>query len=428
MSAREWTRVLQHPYQDSSKAQDTHGHLRPTPVKVPPFSTFAVPFAWMTRRDQEEIANRLPDRLPEDREPPFPTPWVFGRQRQEALLTTFFGALSSRESLVFFYTKEGQPISDAINRLVVGVGCLTKVGSLLEYDSVGTKPAYPTWDRLVHHSIRPDGTEGFLLPYHAYLSPTGDPDEDARRQELLREIAVVPEPGHMREFSYFSEHASADVALSTLVRCLDSVRRIRSHGIAEGPWEPREEWLNEQIARTWVDRGAFPGLGAALEALGMRLGMALALELVAGGHVAANADPWPFVDAMLRGEVDPPQRAYAADLNAVRATWAKLTDERRALLQLLSRFALSPDQARRWFEVARRNAATTETLSDREILENRLSHRRERPGDVGGSRRLRRHGGPRAASRPDRSGELPGSRVGRVSRARATGVASAEPP
>jgi hypothetical protein len=118
VSAREWTRVLQHPYQDSSKAQDTHGHLRPTPVKVPPFSTFAVPFAWMTRRDQEEIANRLPDRLPEDREPPLPAPWVFGRQRQEALLTTFFGALSPGESLVFFYTKEGQPISDAINRFV----------------------------------------------------------------------------------------------------------------------------------------------------------------------------------------------------------------------------------------------------------------------------------------------------------------------
>jgi len=168
----------------------------------------------------------------------------------------------------------------------------------------------------------------------------------------------------------FRSTLSADVALSTLVRCLDSVRRIRSHGIAEGPWELREEWLNEQIARTWVDRGAFPGLGAALEALGMRLGMALALELVAGEHLPANADPWPFVDAMLRGEVEPPQRAYAADVAAVRATWAKLTDERRALLQLLSRFALSPDQARRWFEVARRNAATTEPVSDREILDN----------------------------------------------------------
>ena len=189
------------------------------------------------------------------------------------------------------------------------------------------------------------------------------------------------------------------------------VRRIRSHGIAEGPWELREEWLNEQIARTWVDRGAFPGLGAALEALGMRLGMALALELVAGGQVAANADPWPFVDALLRGEADPPQRAYAADIQEVRATWAKLTDERRALLQLLSRFALSPAQARRWFEVARRNAATTETLSDREILDNPY---RIAEGDLGtleAARCLRRHGGPGTASRPDRRGELPGSRA-----------------
>jgi hypothetical protein len=53
------------------------------------------------------------------------------------------------------------------------------------------------------------------------------------------------------------------------------VRRIRQHGIAEGSWEAREDWLNEQIAKTWVDRGAFPGLGSVLEALGMRLGTAL---------------------------------------------------------------------------------------------------------------------------------------------------------
>jgi type I restriction enzyme, R subunit len=34
MSAREWTRVLQHPYQEGNKTQDTHGHLRPTLVRV----------------------------------------------------------------------------------------------------------------------------------------------------------------------------------------------------------------------------------------------------------------------------------------------------------------------------------------------------------------------------------------------------------
>jgi hypothetical protein len=280
MSAREWTRVIPHPYQELIKARDTHGHLRSTPVKVPRYSTFAVPFAWMTRRGQEDIANRLPGRLPDDREPPFNTAWVFGRQRQEALLNTFFDALTPSRSLVFFYTKEGQPISDGIRRLVVGVGRVTRVGPLLEYKGEGTKPVYPMWDRLIYHSIRPDGVDGFVVPYHAYLAQTGDPDEDARRLDLLREIAVVPEPAHTRVFSYFSEHASSDIALSMLVRCLESVRLIRQHGVADGPWDQREDWLNEQIAQTWVDRGAFPGLGSALEALGMRLEVVpLAVEL-----------------------------------------------------------------------------------------------------------------------------------------------------
>ena len=56
MSAREWTRDLKHPYQESSKAQDTHGHLRPTPVKVPPFYDVRGAVRWMIVATQEEIA------------------------------------------------------------------------------------------------------------------------------------------------------------------------------------------------------------------------------------------------------------------------------------------------------------------------------------------------------------------------------------
>jgi DNA-directed RNA polymerase specialized sigma24 family protein len=370
MNSREWTRVLEHPYQQLSKAKETHGHLRPTRVKVPPYATFAIPFAWMVRRDQKEIADALPEQLPEDREPPFPSNWVFGRHRQEALLRTFFDSLTPSQSLVFFYTKEGQPVSESINRLVVGVGRLTKVGPLLDYDHDGGWESYPIWDRLIHHSIRPVESDGFLLPYHAYLAPTGDPREDAHRLELLREIAVVPERAHTRIFSYFSELAEPDVALSTLVRCLDSVRRIRHHGIAPGPWDLREEWLNEQIARAWRDRGAFPGLGAALEAVGMRLGTAMALDLITSRQVASDEDPWPLVDAIFRGKADPPRKVYAADVRAVQATWAKLPEKRRDLLILLSRFALTSGQARRWFEVTERNASTSDPLNDHAILAN----------------------------------------------------------
>jgi hypothetical protein len=370
MSPIPWTRTIDHPYRGNQKAAATHGHLRPTAFEVPSYSTFAIPFAWMQRSAQEAIADRSPEQVPEDQEPPFPSSWVFGRRRQEHLLEMFFNQIDEGRSLVFFYAKGGQPVSDSLTRLIVGVGMVDKLGPPLEYDSVGSTAIPPIWERLVHHSIRPDGIDGFLLPYHAYLEPTGDPDEDERRRKLLQEIAVTPEQAHMRTFSYFSEHASADVSLSTLVGCLDSVRKIREHGIADGPWAQREEWLNRQIAQTWIDRGSFPGLGSTLEALGMRLGTALALELIASSAIATDADPWPTVEALMFDTLDPPNKAYAADLAAVRATWAKLTPRRRALLELLSRFALAPEQATRWFDPIKRAAAASATVTDQEILAN----------------------------------------------------------
>jgi hypothetical protein len=368
MNSEAWTRTIVHPYQSIPKAAETHGHLLPTPVEVPPFSTFAIPFSRMQRRVQDELEERSPVPLPSDVDPPFPTAWVFGADRQAALLDQFFQPIDPETSLVFFYTKEGQPISDSISRLVVGVGRIIKVGGPLDYEREGERPVPPIWERLISHSVRPDGEEGFLFPYHEYLKPTGDLEEDIRRRELLIDIAVTPDPAHQRTFSYFSEHATADVALSTLVKCLESVRKIREHGIAGGPWGAREEWLNEQISKTWMQRGAFPGLGLVLEALGMRLGTALSLELIPSGAVAQDEDPWPTVDKMLRGELPPPTDAYAADMEAIRLTWAKLTDERRSLAELLSRFALAPEQAKRWFENSKRDAATTVSVSDREIL------------------------------------------------------------
>ena len=371
MSPTEWTRRFQHPYADIKKAAETHGHLKPTSVRVPPFATFAVPFAWMLRSEQDAIDERSPTPLPPDEPSPFNSPWVFGRARQKALLDLFSSRLTPKRSLVFFYCKEGQPLGDAISRLVVGVGRITSMAAPTAYDVADkSKPTHLMWDLLVRHSLRPAGHDGLLLPYHEYIEPTGDPAEDERRLDLLREIAVPADPANIRVFSYAAEVAPADIALSTLVRCLESVRKIKEHGIAKGPWERREEWLNDQIALAWQDRGPFPGLGPALEAFGMRLGTALTLELLSSGNVAPDDDPWPTVDAMIRGKRNPPQAAYAADLLAVRNTWTNLPEERRALLKLLSRFAFTSAQARRWFDPAERARGTAARVSDHEILTN----------------------------------------------------------
>lgn len=84
MTDREIPQIREHPYQKITKAQPTHGALRPTVVKVPAYSTLVVPFRWMLRQNQDAIAERLPVPLPTDEDTPFASAWVFSSARQEA--------------------------------------------------------------------------------------------------------------------------------------------------------------------------------------------------------------------------------------------------------------------------------------------------------------------------------------------------------
>ncbi len=370
MSPQKWMREFEHPYVKNKNCVETHGDLKPRKLEVPAWSAISVPFNWMLRRRQKEIDARMVKALPSDEQPPFPSPWVFGRERQDALVEHVYGRLAKEKSLVLFYTKEGHPLGDDLRRLIVGVGRIVSVGKREHYDRKNGQLGHPLWDRIIGHSIRPDGHDGFLLPYHEYLKLTGDDVEDARRAALLREIAVTPPPARIGDFSYGSELTDADVALSVLSRLLAAVRRIREHGIAEGPWQKREEWLNQQLDLAWKDRGAFPGTGALLEALGMRLGTALFMELRATGVLQPHSDPWPILEEVFKGKRKPPDAAFAPDISAVAPTVLGLAPARRTLLHLLSRFDLTPDQARRiWDEAQRRRGFTVQT-SDEEIVSN----------------------------------------------------------
>ncbi len=369
MNPLPWRRVFQHPYQNNKKCATTHGGMRPRLLEVPPYTAIAVPFLWMLRKEQKRIDETLPESLPHDEEAPFDTPWVFGKERQCALTNHVFDKLDNNQSLFFPYCKEGHPLGEGIRRLVVGVGTITKIGKLEQYDS-DKGSSYPLWDRLISHSIRPDKETGFLLPYHDYLAPTGNPAEDERRRGLLKEIIVEVDDSHFGEFSYAAEITRADVALSTLVRCLTVVQRIRAHDIVEGPWQARESWLNARIAEVWRDRGRYPGTGSALEALGLRLGTALILEMRASGVLSADKSPWPEVIAVLEGRQEPPHTAYRKDLSLIKPVWTALPAERRTLLHLLSRFDLKPAQAIRFIDPKKRQASFSAPTTDAEIIEN----------------------------------------------------------
>ncbi|HEU4782030.1 MAG TPA: ATP-dependent RecD-like DNA helicase [Ktedonobacterales bacterium] len=367
MSDNEWIRSFDPTFQNA--VPGLRGKLRHTTIRMEPYTALAVPFRWMLRENQRRIDESLPEPLPAEEIQRSPSSWVVNPARQEALGSRFFGRLTPERSLVFFYCKEGQPLGESISRLVVGVGRIQAIGPQGYYES-DSAITYPFWDRKIHHTIRPDGSDGFLLPYHDYLAPTGDADEDMRRREMLEAIAITVDRAHIPSFQYSSELATSDVVLSVLMRCLDAVRLIRAHGIARGPWDLREQWVNDQIAATWRDRGEFPGVGSALEALGLRIGTSLIVDLMRAGQIRPDSNPWPIVDAILRGTQPGPSPSYESYLAPLRPVWANLSDERRNLIYLLARFDLTPDQARRWYEPSERAKVALSPCSDGEILAN----------------------------------------------------------
>ena len=80
-------------------------------------------------------------------------------------------------SLVFIYSKR-TPLTDDEQWTIVGAGRITAIGDLQEWDYASTRTIEGLrsylWERSVCHSIRRDGDDGVLLPYHELLSRCKD--------------------------------------------------------------------------------------------------------------------------------------------------------------------------------------------------------------------------------------------------------------
>lgn len=374
LSPREWTSKHTHPYTKIEACARTHGHLGDTHFRVDPYTAYAVPFQWLNRANVNDyVQPRVLEPLPVEEEFPkdFFSKWVFSPALQEAILKGFFAPVQAGHSLAIFYTKGAHPVGDDLPRLVVGVGDVTNVGPQRHYKAPQGSRPQPVWERAIGHSLRADQTGGFLLPYHTYLASTGDPAEDKRRRELARELAVVPERDRMLEFSYRTEHVSDDSAIAILTQCLTSVTRIRKDGIAEGNWNGVEAWLNDRLARVWKLRGPFPGIGVVLEAMGFRLGTAFCFGLSSRDPAFATK-AWETVSAVIMGKAAPPHDRFALELDAFRSTWQQVvnTPERLDWARCLSGFALSSEQATRWWDRDKRAKLVHRGLEDSQLLAN----------------------------------------------------------
>jgi hypothetical protein len=297
----------------------------------------------------------------ESREPDlgFQNSWVTEWQNQTTLLSGFAAHLRNEESLCFFYAKH-VPFVEGTGRILIGVGRIKSIGGLQEYDRSSDGMRGMIWERPIQHSIRPNGLDGFLVPYYEILKRAEqDPSLD-----LEGFTAKAPDE-HWDEFSYASELVTHDGAIAALLSLETALISMESElGIVTSS---QQQWIQAELVRLWKVRGPFPGLGAVLSAFGLSRGIfvAHALQQRAG----ENADPWPLVDDAFKAPASVLPKNLHRDIKELAPTWKGITAERKAYLRLVSRFELTKSQAAALYDRGSREKCQW-NASDREILEN----------------------------------------------------------
>lgn len=366
MCEHEYKRVFSHVYRNRKDAD--HSHLEPTSISVPPYSTFVVPFRWMLLKNQPDLDKIYPD-LPRYNKAPFPSSWVYNQERQLALNELFYNQLEKGYSLVFFYTKNGNPIDENVSRLLIGLGLITYISPVLEYKKSQKGTNYPIWDRKITHSIRPDGAEGFLVPYHEYLE-SKDPDIERKLDEIK---LILQEPGEdesiIEQFSYGSEHVTEIKALKALEKFKKVIEVIKEHGIVKGPWDKRLIWISEQIRKVKKGIGPFPGFDNALSAFGYKQAHLLTIDMYKEGLCKDKDNPWDIWEDIIYGRKSLKNSRLTASAREYKEYWYSLPSESKSLLILLSRFELNAGPIKKWFDNELRQKFAR-GISDQMILTN----------------------------------------------------------
>ena len=384
LSPKPQRRLARHAY---SKTSDHHKHISDTPFTHPAYSAAATPFGWLLKDrawgkewrdgkiDTQAIAERYGIDSSPEYEPEEPgwldeRPWIQGHANQKALLDGFFRALQPKRSLIFVYAKR-TPLIDDDQWMIVGVGRVTSVGELEEWDYDPPKNvpirSY-LWERSVCHSIRPKGDDGVLLPYHDLLSRC-EKDSDLDPRDC---IAFVPKE-YRSEFSYASEHVSPTGAIAGLLSIKQALTTYDER--FGGDWKPQLKWIDQRLGDLWSLRGPYPGLGSILCAMGVQYGYQLAYHC--WETAGENGDPWPVLAALVKDPKTLPGD-LKTEIKGFAATWKYVSSERGTkrlkLAKLLARLDLTYDQAGRWWDPAARNTAklrlADKEISDADILTN----------------------------------------------------------
>ena len=127
--------------------------------------------------------------------------------------------MQEETSLVFFYAKQ-VPFVEASGRVLAGVGKINKIIASEAYEGSNNRFGAAYWEHMILHSIRKEGKNGFLLPYHSAIEYQQEtPSFD------VADLAVIVPNDKRFEFSYGTEHVSNDSAIRVLLDCIKSLEK-----------------------------------------------------------------------------------------------------------------------------------------------------------------------------------------------------------
>ena len=186
-----------------------------------------------------------------------------------------FEPIECGRSLVFYYANYSNPLSDDQNPryLLVGVARIKEIAPTLYYENCSERTLERYKGFIWQRGVTADyPANGVRLPYHRYID---QPDQ-------LLKIAVTPENTNICK--YATKHVSDDEALGLVEQLLEAFRIVRDDLEDDSEnWDQRIQWLENLVAELWRSRGAYPGMPAVLEYLGLSEAISGFREWVKGG-------------------------------------------------------------------------------------------------------------------------------------------------
>ena len=361
MSPHELKKTVLHPYKKFQ--YETHSHFLETEQIYPPYSFPVRPFAWMMKENVEYLSTLYGIEYDEKIEPKlgFSTSWIQEAKNHRAIFDVFYKNVVPDKSLCIAYAKQVPFVEDP-RRVIVGMGHVKNIIPAVEHNHTDDKELRSmTWETMICHSIREDHEDGFIIPYQKMMEyAEKHPDFD------ISSITVFAPDDAFNQFSYASEHVDYDSTIDVILSCIKAFEIINE--CLDEDFSNVLTWLNNKLSEVWQERGAFPGLGPVLCASGISLGMLMAMEIM--DNYDGETDFWEYIDLVFANPKQYLSQTVATSITSVISkTWKTLPDNRKSLFKLLSRFALSIEQAQGLFNEEQRKKNDIE-CTDLEIIEN----------------------------------------------------------